>query len=251
MKTVYILSTVAALAVGASILADEPSAGNNAGNAADPTPPVVSVNASDPTAFRGLSTGAFLIHRNDTNGDLNVNLKIGGTANNGVDYTTLPTSVKIPAGFFSVGLVVSPLGGAQAHLTRLWCSQLIPIPITRSVAPAMRRSKSRPMSTRINRRSSASPVRQTTPRSPRIRICRSPRTRATQMTRSQRLASTRMINSSVRAKRAPYSITWSNVPRGNFAPVRPGRRSIRQIHPLDRGACDRQPTLPRAPLLLS
>src|SRR5580765_7336591 len=116
MKKVNILSTVAALAFGASILADENNAGNvnTAANPADPTLPVVSVNASDPTAFRGLSTGAFLIHRTDTNGDLNVNLKIGGTAQNGVDYTTLPTSVKIPAGFFSVGLLVSPLGGAAS-----------------------------------------------------------------------------------------------------------------------------------------
>jgi len=73
--------------------------------------PRVSVTASDPVAFGSLSTGAFVVYRNDTNGDLTVTVSYSGTASNGVDYATLPTSVKIPDGFHAVGLTVTPLDG--------------------------------------------------------------------------------------------------------------------------------------------
>src|SRR3954453_9509604 len=108
MKTVYILSTVAALAVNLGMFAaDGDPVADNPSNS---TVPVVSVNASDPVAFRGLSSGAFLLHRDGTNGDLAVNILLSGTAANGVDYTTIPGTVTIPAGFFSVRLAVNPLG---------------------------------------------------------------------------------------------------------------------------------------------
>src|SRR5436309_14388212 len=106
MKTRYILTTVAALAAYLGMFAaDGDPVADNPSNS---TVPVVSVNASDPTAFRGLSSGTFLLHRDRTNGDLAINIKLSGTASNGVDYTTIPSSITIPAGFFSVGVQVSP-----------------------------------------------------------------------------------------------------------------------------------------------
>src|SRR6187401_172974 len=84
--------------------------------AADPEPelPRIRVIASDPVAFRGLSSGAFTIFREDTNGALSVSIALSGTASNGVDYVTLPGSVTIPAGFHAVGLEVEPLGEGDA-----------------------------------------------------------------------------------------------------------------------------------------
>src|SRR5205814_1817829 len=75
--------------------------------------PEVSVSASDPVAFGALSTGAFVIHREGATGDLNVTVSYSGSASNGVDYATLPTSVKIPDGFHAVGLTVQPLNGGD------------------------------------------------------------------------------------------------------------------------------------------
>jgi hypothetical protein len=62
-------------------------------------------------AFGSLSSGAFVLYREGTSGDLTVTLSYSGTASNGVDYTELPTSVKIPDGSRAVGLTVSPLNG--------------------------------------------------------------------------------------------------------------------------------------------
>lgn len=77
------------------------------------TLPVVSVSATDPVAFGSFSTGAFVIYRNGSSGDLDVTLSYSGTASNGVDYATLPTSVKIPDGTHAVALTVTPLNGGD------------------------------------------------------------------------------------------------------------------------------------------
>ncbi len=81
-------------------------------------PPVVSIYAPDPVAIEGTNygnwysptnattnyisganTATFLVRRDTaTNTALTVYYTIGGTAINGVDYVTLPTSVTIPAG---------------------------------------------------------------------------------------------------------------------------------------------------------
>ncbi len=116
MKIVYTLSMAAVLAFGASAFADGDA--DNTQKAPVSDLQRVSVNASDPVAFRGLSSGAFLLHRDDTNNDLTIKLAVGGSAISGTDYQALPSSVTIPAGFFSVGLSVNPLGGASAAPSR-------------------------------------------------------------------------------------------------------------------------------------
>lgn len=77
---------------------------------AEPTRPRISISTPDPTAFHGVSSGAFVVSRDVAEGELLVKLGIGGTASNGVDYAELPASVKLPAGIHSVGLLVQPLG---------------------------------------------------------------------------------------------------------------------------------------------
>ena len=81
--------------------------------AGDP-PPVagttVKVVASDPIALEGSSTGAFTVVREgDFTADLAVDLEIGGTATNGVDYALITNHISIPAGFAALDLVVQPL----------------------------------------------------------------------------------------------------------------------------------------------
>src|SRR5689334_22280515 len=99
MKTVSCLLAMAAGCFVCGIRADDQSATSL---------PKVSVVASDPVAFQGLTTGSFTVYRDGTNGELAVKLTLSGTASNGVDYATLPDSVTIPPGFHAVGLVVQP-----------------------------------------------------------------------------------------------------------------------------------------------
>lgn len=75
--------------------------------------PKIRVSASDPVAFANLTTGAFSISRDGTNGDLNVKITLGGSAVNGVDYTKIADNVTIPAGFHAVFLVVQPTPGGD------------------------------------------------------------------------------------------------------------------------------------------
>jgi hypothetical protein len=110
MKKIQLFSIVAALGLSAWAFADD----NDGDNKPSPSSDGVSVSASDPIAFRGLSSGAFILHRPDTNGDLAISIALSGTASNGVDYATLPGTVTIPAGFHAVGLTVSPLGGGSS-----------------------------------------------------------------------------------------------------------------------------------------
>jgi hypothetical protein len=72
--------------------------------------PDVVLLATDPTALEGTSAGAFtLIRHGGTNTSLTVNLGISGTASNGVDYTTIPGTVTLPAGAYAVDIAVTPL----------------------------------------------------------------------------------------------------------------------------------------------
>ena len=92
-------------------------------------PPVVSIYAPDPVAVEGTNygtwyaptnattnyisganTATFLVRRDSaTNTALTVYYSIGGTAINGVDYVTLPTSVTIPAGQRYALITIDPL----------------------------------------------------------------------------------------------------------------------------------------------
>ena len=93
MKTVScLLAVVAGFFLPVAFAADQP----------EPQLPKVSVVASDPIAFQGLTTGSFTLFRDDTNGALSVKITLSGTASNGVDYATLPDSVTIPPGFHAV-----------------------------------------------------------------------------------------------------------------------------------------------------
>jgi len=77
------------------------------------TPGLSTVNilATTPDAYkRGALPGAFTISRaGATNADLTVDYSIGGTASNGLNYSSLSSSVIIPAGLASVTISVAPL----------------------------------------------------------------------------------------------------------------------------------------------
>jgi hypothetical protein len=106
------------LMAGSALLMPTVRAHDHDDDDSDSNLPHVSVTASDPVAFGSLSTGAFVLYRDGTNGELNVTLSYGGTASNGVDYVTLPTSVKIPDGFHAVGLTVTPINGGDLTQTK-------------------------------------------------------------------------------------------------------------------------------------
>lgn len=75
-----------------------------------PPPPAVKIVAADPVALEGSSSGAFTIVREgDLTAALGVDLEIGGTASNGVDYATIASHLAIPAGFAALDVVVQPL----------------------------------------------------------------------------------------------------------------------------------------------
>lgn len=81
-------------------------------------PPIVTIEASDAEAAeaaiaQGDNPGTFRISRTgNLDAALTVNVALSGTATNGVDYTTLPTSVMIPVGQSSVLLPVTVLDDA-------------------------------------------------------------------------------------------------------------------------------------------
>jgi hypothetical protein len=73
--------------------------------------PNVSITTSDASASEsGPDPGAFIVSRSGSTANaLTVNYTIAGTASNGVDYNTLPTSVIIPAGASYASIVVNPI----------------------------------------------------------------------------------------------------------------------------------------------
>jgi hypothetical protein len=77
----------------------------------EPVRPVVSITTTDTAAAEpGTDTASFTVTRSgDTTAPLTVQLRISGTASNGVDYATLPTSLTLPAGVASTNITVTPL----------------------------------------------------------------------------------------------------------------------------------------------
>jgi hypothetical protein len=76
------------------------------------TTPTVTVAATDATANEQnpTDTGTFTFTRTgSTAAALTVNLTVGGTATNGVDYTSIPNTVTIPAGAASANVTVTPV----------------------------------------------------------------------------------------------------------------------------------------------
>jgi hypothetical protein len=76
-----------------------------------PGPAFVSVQATDPLASEpGHNPGSFTISRSgDTNAALTIAFSLGGTASNGVDYASIPTSITLEAGQFSTNITVTPV----------------------------------------------------------------------------------------------------------------------------------------------
>lgn len=78
------------------------------------TVPVVTLQATDPTATWAGDTGTFTVFRaGDASQNLNVFYRIFGTATNGVDYQTISNFVQIPAGTYSNSIVITPLNHGQ------------------------------------------------------------------------------------------------------------------------------------------
>jgi hypothetical protein len=76
-----------------------------------PGPPFVSVQATDPLASEpGNNPGSFTISRaGNTNSALAIVFSLGGTASNGVDYATIPTSITLAAGQLFSNIAVTPI----------------------------------------------------------------------------------------------------------------------------------------------
>ena len=80
--------------------------------------PELTVTASQPDAQEGGNPGVFTITRTGSAIDpLTVNYTLTGTATNGVDYTTLPASVVIPASASSVDVNLQAVGDGLAEPT--------------------------------------------------------------------------------------------------------------------------------------
>jgi hypothetical protein len=77
------------------------------------SPPVVNIFAVDPLAREGVAPpnpAVFRLRRSgETDAPLTVHYAVLGTAENGVDYLTIPTSVTIPAGRRTVRVVITPI----------------------------------------------------------------------------------------------------------------------------------------------
>jgi hypothetical protein len=74
------------------------------------------------------NTAMFRVSRSHTNGDLVVNYVLGGTATNGIDYTSLPGNVTIRAGERSARVFVTPIDDALAEGIETIVLHLIPSP---------------------------------------------------------------------------------------------------------------------------
>jgi hypothetical protein len=75
-------------------------------------------NAIEPHPLSSIpvQTGIFRINRSDTRGELpalTVNYTIGGTAQNGTDYTNLSASVTLPSGVNFADIFIEPVFDGQ------------------------------------------------------------------------------------------------------------------------------------------
>ncbi|MBL9134820.1 MAG: S8 family serine peptidase [Verrucomicrobiales bacterium] len=109
-------TVIVTIAANAAYTVGSPS--NATVNLADNDPAVVTVVATDNAAAEPSDTGRFVITRTGpTTSGLTVNYTVGGTATSGSDYTSLGTSVVIPAGSASVTNVVTPIDDASPEAT--------------------------------------------------------------------------------------------------------------------------------------
>jgi len=101
----------------------------------EPKPPVtVTVEATDPEAEetsplldRPTNPAVFTVKREGgTNMSLTVYYRLGGTAENGVDYAKLPEKVTIPEGSWSAELVIDPIDDSKVEGTETVWIRLVP-----------------------------------------------------------------------------------------------------------------------------
>lgn len=91
--------------------------------------PIVTVEATQPSASPG-DPGIFTINSTgDTNAALQVDFNLGGTAQNGIDYAAISNSVTIPAGQTSAQVVITPLVSSSAGRQKTVILSLMGFPI--------------------------------------------------------------------------------------------------------------------------
>lgn len=106
MKSYLILRWQFSVALAGLVLACPASRAQDSGSI---TNPLVVVVAPDPTALAGTSSGAFtLIRYGPTDADLAVNVRLSGSASNGVDYVTISNVITIPKGSLATDVKVDP-----------------------------------------------------------------------------------------------------------------------------------------------
>ncbi len=210
MKNI-VLCTVAALTFGLPAFATDstPSIPSTT------TLPEVSVNAIDPVAFRGLSSGAFLLRRESTNDDLAIDIVLSGSATNGVDYATVPTTVTIPAGFFTLGVPINPIGTAFAD-------QSVTLTIKTNANYVLDHPSHASVTIKANAYEDQPPVVSITspadntgiPSHTDLVITADASDPNDSVKKVSFYAGDRFLGS---LTTSPYTLTWSNVPPGNFS----------------------------------
>jgi len=105
-------------------------------------PPVVNITATDPVASEPgvltvIDTATFQVTRTGgTAHPLVVWYRIGGSAENGVDYDTILNRVQIPVGAASADIVINPLHDTLVEGTETVVLKLVQPPVLTPVAPA-------------------------------------------------------------------------------------------------------------------
>ncbi len=84
----------------------------------------------------GPKNATFTVYRaGDTNGDLAVGYRTGGTATNGVDYDLLPGVVSIPAGARKANILIVPREDQHPDPIKTVILTLVPVPIVSNTLP--------------------------------------------------------------------------------------------------------------------
>ena len=105
-------------------------------------PPVVNITATDPLASEpggspDTDTATFEITRTgSTTNPLVVFYRVGGSAENGVDYSLIPHRVEIPTGDSSANVVIKPLHDTLVEGLETVVLKLVPPPLLTPTAPA-------------------------------------------------------------------------------------------------------------------
>lgn len=192
--------------------------------------PVVTVRATDPFVSESGDTGTFTLFRDGpTNQTLNVYCVYGGTASNGVDYTTLPNFVNIPAGDRTASLTVKPIDDTLVEGTETAELRLAPSPTANPVNYIIGNPSNAVVYIADNDATSGPPVvRIVTPSGgaafltpANIPICADARAPTGFVATVEFFAGTTSLgirtNNPISAgPMNPFCITWSNAPAGNY-----------------------------------